>query len=144
MKKETSRIEKDIEKIAGKFEDIIHLSRHRLTLGQKASDSLTKLVGSWTFIFIVILFLIFWIFLNGYLWFKILEGNPFDPFPFIILNLILSSLAALQAPIILMSQNRATQRDRIRMEYDYKVDKKAEKEIREIKEQINRIERKLR
>jgi len=122
---------------------LIYPYKHKLTFGQKTADSLTKWVGSWTFIFIIILFLIFWVFLNGYFWFKILEGKPFDPFPFIILNLILSSLAALQAPIILMAHNRAAQRDRIRMEYDYQVDKKAEKEVREIKQQLDRVEGKL-
>ncbi len=120
---------------------ITHPYKHRLSFGQKTADLLTKWVGSWSFIFIVILFLNFWIFLNSYL--KFLEGKPFDPFPFIILNLILSSLAALQAPIILMSQNRESQRDRIRTEYDYQTDKKAEKEIREIKQQLDKIEKKL-
>ncbi len=81
--------------------------------------------------------------MNGFFLIKSLSSSPWDPFPFILLNLILSTLAALQAPIILMSQNRQAQIDRIRMEYDYTVDKKAEKEIQEIKLQLNKIEKKL-
>lgn len=123
---------------------IIHPYKHKLTFGQKTADSLTKFVGSWTFIFIIILFLISWVFLNGYFLVEYLKGEPFDRFPFIILNLILSSLAALQAPIILMAHNRAAQIDRRRMEYDYQVDKKAEKEVREIKQQLDKVEKKLR
>jgi uncharacterized membrane protein len=67
-------------------------------------------------------------------------GRSWDPYPFILLNFILSTLAALQAPIILMSQNRQSQKDRLQAQYDYDVNKKAEKEIQEIKKQVNRIE----
>jgi len=67
-------------------------------------------------------------------------GRSWDPYPFILLNFILSTLAAIQAPIILMSQNRQSQKDRIRLQYDYDINKKAEKEIRDIKKQLNRIE----
>ena len=81
--------------------------------------------------------------LNTYYWFQYMQGDPFDPFPFILLNLILSCLAAIQAPIILMSQNRQGQKDRLKAEYDYQVNRKAEKEIRELKTQLDRIERKL-
>lgn len=122
---------------------LIHPYKHKLTLGQKTADLLTKWVGSWFFIIGLILFLIVWVILNAYFLLNYLQKS-FDPFPFILLNLILSCLAALQAPIILMAHNRTTQRDRIRMEYDYQVDKKAEKEIREIKQQLDKIERKLR
>jgi len=81
--------------------------------------------------------------INAYFLIEYKSGNPFDPYPFILLNLVLSCLAAIQAPIILMSQNRESQRDRIRAEYDYKVNRKAEKEVEEIKKQLNRIEKKL-
>jgi len=71
----------------------------------------------------------------------LLFGRSWDPYPFILLNFILSTLAAVQAPIILMSQNRTSQKDRARAEYDYAVNRKAEKEIREIKSQLNKIEK---
>jgi len=107
---------------------------------QKAADKLTAGVGSWAFILIFILVLILWIFLNtSWIIFK----ETWDPFPFILLNLVLSCIAAIQAPIILMSQNRANQKDRQRAEYDYAVNRKAEKEIEEIKAQLNRIEKKI-
>ena len=90
------------------------------------------------------IFFTIWVAVNAYFFVTYEIGKPFDPYPFILLNLILSTLAAIQAPVILMSQNRESQRDRIRGEYDYAVNKKAEKEIEEIKEQLIRIERKLR
>lgn len=115
------------------------------TLGQKASDLITKWAGSWTFIILFFVFLGLWIGTNGYfilktVWWK----EVVDPFPFILLNLALSCLAAIQAPIILMSQNRENQRDRTRAQYDYAVNRKAEKEIQELKKQLNRIEKRLR
>jgi uncharacterized membrane protein len=112
------------------------------TFGQKAADYLSRWAGSWTFILAFVFFLIAWMLINGYFWFRYsLQGNPFDPYPFILLNLVLSTLAALQAPVILMSQNRASQRDRIRAEYDYSVNRKAEREIRQIQEDIEKIKR---
>jgi len=112
---------------------------NKKTSGEKATDILTKYLGSWTFIIIIIFFLISWIILNGIL----LYENAWDKKPFIMLNLILSCLAALQAPIILMSQNRQAQKDRTRTEYDYAVDRKAEHEIEEIKKQLDKIEEKI-
>ena len=101
-------------------------------LDQKAADALPKWAGSWTFILFFFAFLIVWMSANLYAWF-----NQWDPYPFILLNLILSMLAAIQAPIILMSQNRANQRDRLRAEHDYQVNRKAEKEIQEMKKVLN-------
>lgn len=106
------------------------------TFGQKASDLLTKGVGSWIFIILLLVFIGAWIYLNITAYIR-----QWDPWPFIILNLVLSCLAAIQAPIILMSQNRSAERDRQRAEYDYTVNRKAEREIREIQKQLNRIER---
>ena len=103
------------------------------TIGQKAADFITKWAGSWTFIISFFVFIGIWISTNGYYIIKYTQGEPFDPFPFILLNLSLSCLAAIQAPVILMSQNRQSQKDRIKAEYDYRVNKKAEREIREIK-----------
>jgi uncharacterized membrane protein len=110
------------------------------TFGQKAADKLTKVAGSWGFILGFIAVMTVWIAANGS-W--ILFGERWDPYPFILLNLALSCLAAIQAPIILMSQNREAQKDRQRAEYDYAVNRKAEKEIQQIKEVVERIEKKL-
>jgi uncharacterized membrane protein len=108
------------------------------TFGQRAADRLTRLAGSWGFIISFMFVLILWIFTNVYAW-----VNSWDPYPFILLNLLLSCIAAIQAPIILMSQNRANQKDRLRAEYDYTVNRKAEKEIQQIQKQLERIEQKI-
>jgi len=108
------------------------------TSGQKAADRLTKIAGSWAFIIAFLIFLVIWMFVNAYAWI-----NHWDPYPFILLNLVLSCLAAIQAPVILMSQNRSSQKDRIRADYDYSVNRKAEKEIQDILKQLTRIERKF-
>ena len=116
-----------------------HLNhRNKLTFGQKSADILTKWVGSWAFIITIIIFISGWILLNITAYF-----GGWDPWPFILLNLCLSTLAAIHAPIILMSQNRSNQRDRLRAGYDYKVNRKAEREIELIKNQLDRIERKI-
>ncbi len=101
------------------------------TFGQMASDKLTAGAGSWAFIILFLVFLFVWMLVNTSF---LIFGQAWDAKPFIMLNLILSCLAAIQAPIILMSQNRQTQRDRIKAEYDYRINKKAEKEIREIRD----------
>jgi uncharacterized membrane protein len=108
------------------------------TLGQKAADGLAKGAGSWTFITGFAIFLIIWMAANVYMWI-----GEWDPYPFILLNLVLSCLAAIQAPIILMSQNRQSQKDRAKIEYDYSVNRKAEREISEVKQMILRLERRL-
>lgn len=108
------------------------------TTGQRAADRLAKIAGSWHFIILFLVFLLTWMSFNIYAWI-----DNWDPYPFILLNLVLSCIAAIQAPIILMSQNREAERDRLRAEYDYAVNRKAEREVREIKEQLKRIESKL-
>jgi uncharacterized membrane protein len=109
----------------------------KMTLGQKAADKLTAIVGSWGFIaFLVTLFLT-WVIVNAVLLIEY-ESGPFDPYPFVFLNLVLGSLAVIQAPIILMSQNRQAQKERIKTEYDYQTNKRAEQEIREIKEMLQK------
>ena len=112
--------------------------KRKLTLGQRTADALAVWAGSWIFIIGFFIFLSLWMATNIYAWI-----NTWDPYPFILLNLVLSCLAAIQAPVILMSQNRANQRDRMRAEYDYGVNRKAEKEIQEMILQLNRIEDKL-
>jgi len=125
------------EKIKPKEEFVEKLNRPNFrlakTFGQKAADWITKWAGSWTFILSFFIFLTIWIILNFYFLIEYKIGKPWDPYPFILLNLVLSCLAAIQAPVILMSQNRTSQRDRLKAEFDYRINKKAEKEIREIK-----------
>ncbi len=111
------------------------------TFGQRASDNLTKWAGSWVFILGFLTLLTFWIIANTYFIMQYNLGKVFDPYPFILLNLVLSCLAAIQAPIILMSQNRQGQKDRFRAQVDYGINKKAEEEIRSIKIQLNKIEK---
>ena len=107
----------------------------KLTFGQKIADHIATFGGSWTFIIIFFSFLLTWIALN--IW--VLFFKPFDPYPFILLNLILSCLAAIQAPIIMMSQNRQEHKDRIRSEHDYKINLKAELEIKILNEKVDHL-----
>ena len=109
-----------------------------LTFGERLSDRIASFGGSWTFIMIFGVVLFVWIVINTI----VLATRAFDPYPFILMNLILSCLAALQAPIIMMSQNRAEARDRARAENDYKVNLKAELEIRHLHEKIDHLLRK--
>lgn len=133
-----------VRKIAKPFQkETSPIEKRKLTIGERTADGLTKWAGSWTFILIFLFFMFFWMTLNTYFWFKMQTLEPFDPYPFILLNLVLSCLAAIQAPIILMSQNRQSQMDRQRLEYDYYVNRKSEREIRVMKKQLDRIERKL-
>lgn len=106
-----------------------------LTFGQRLADKVAAFGGSWTFIITFFSFILIWMLIN--IWF--LATKPFDPFPFILLNLILSCLAAIQAPIIMMSQNRQEQKDRQRGEHDYKINLKAELEIQLLSEKIDHL-----
>ena len=93
----------------------------KITFGQRASDKLAEFAGSWFFIIAFTLFLIIWVLINAYF-----LKNPFDPYPFIMLNLVLSCVAAIQAPLIMMSQKRQEQKDRERAEDDFKINLKCE------------------
>lgn len=93
----------------------------QITFGQRAADILARFAGSWAFVISFALFLTCWIIAN-----LLLLKQPFDPYPFILLNLILSCLSALQAPLIMMSQNRQEEKDRKRSEGDYKINLKSE------------------
>lgn len=93
----------------------------RITFGQRASDKLAEFAGSWFFIIAFTLFLLIWVLINVYF-----LKNPFDPYPFIMLNLVLSCVAAVQAPLIMMSQKRQEQKDRERAEDDFKINLKCE------------------
>jgi uncharacterized membrane protein len=107
----------------------------KLTFGERLSDQIASFGGSWRFIILFGVVLVLWIVLNA----ALLLNRGFDPYPFILLNLILSCLAAMQAPIIMMSQNRAELRDRLRSENDYKINLKAELEIRHLHEKIDHL-----
>jgi uncharacterized membrane protein len=107
----------------------------KLTFGERLSDHIAEFGGSWRFIILFGAVLFGWIILNAIF----LLNRGFDPYPFILLNLVLSCLAAIQAPVIMMSQNRAEARDRLRGENDYKVNLKAELEIRHLHEKIDHL-----
>jgi uncharacterized membrane protein len=106
-----------------------------LTMGERIADRVASFGGSWTFIIFFFLFIVVWMIVNV----LFLSAGPFDPYPFILLNLILSCLAAIQAPIIMMSQNRQEQKDRQRGEHDYKINLKAELEIQLLSEKIDHL-----
>lgn len=106
-----------------------------LTLGQRLADQITNLGGSWTFLSIFVVVILGWLIINS----VILIARPFDPYPYIFLNLVLSALAAIQAPVILMSQNRQEARDRMRAVRDYQVNLKAELEIRQLHQKIDHM-----
>jgi uncharacterized membrane protein len=107
----------------------------KLTFGQKLSDNIAKFGGSWRFIIYFMSFLILWMIINVIF----LTARAFDPYPFILLNLILSCIAAIQAPVIMMSQNRQEEKDRMRSLHDYQVNLKAEVEIRLLHDKIDHL-----
>lgn len=107
------------------------------TLGQRLADRIARFGGSWTFILAFLGFLCFWAFLNSQILGPI--HAEFDPYPYIFLNLFLSMLAALQAPVIMMSQNRQSMRDRLTASHDYQVNLKAELEIRELHDKFDAL-----
>ena len=113
------------------------LFHQELTIGQRAADAIANVGGSWVFIISFFVFLLAWIFINSW----IIVQRPFDPYPYILLNLTLSCLAAIQAPIILMAQNRQAERDRIDASYDHQVNRKAEREIQKIQHDLDKITR---
>ena len=104
----------------------------KYTLGQRAADKIAKFAGSWAFIFSFTGILLLWMVVN-----VLLAAKAFDPYPFILLNLVLSCVAAVQAPLIMMSQNRQEEKDRRRAENDYKVNLKTEIMIEDLYDKIN-------
>ena len=127
-----------MKKVDDKDKFLNRIVRGERSFGQKAADGIAKWAGSWTFIISFLVLLGAWMAVNVYGWI-----NTWDPYPFILLNLVLSCIAALQAPVILMSQNRQSQKDRMKAEYDYKVNRKSEKGIQEILKRLGKIERKM-
>ncbi len=114
--------------------------KQKLSYGQRASDKIAAFGGSWAFILSFIAFIIVWMIINTII---LTSNKAFDPFPFILLNLTLSCLAALQAPIILMAQNRQAQRDRAEAHYDFMVNQKAEREIQDVQHDLEEIKEML-
>lgn len=110
----------------------------QLTFGQRLADNVAKFGGSWTFISIFGVTLLAWVTLNS----AILAKNAFDPYPYILLNLFLSMLASIQAPIIMMSQNRQAMKDRLDASHDYEVNLKAEMEIENLHQKLDELREK--
>ena len=115
--------------------NLLHPPNEKLTKGQEISDKVAKFGGSWKFIIFFGVVLTLWIIFNS----LAIGVYKFDPFPFILMNLILSCIAALQAPIIMMSQNRQEEKDRIQNENDYLINLKAELEIRSLNKKIDML-----
>jgi uncharacterized membrane protein len=115
------------------LDNLAHPPKEIITKGQKISDKVARFGGSWAFIISFFIILVFWIFFN----IAAPLQDIFDPYPFILMNLVLSSIAALQAPIIMMSQNRQEEKDRIRNENDYIINLKSELEIRSLHEKMD-------
>ena len=107
-----------------------------ITIGDKIADKVSAVVGSWTFIIIFVCILIGWMVLNGII---LKKGSEVDPYPFILLNLILSCVAAIQAPIIMMSQNRQAKKDSKRHQNDYKIDLKSELILEELHKKMDLV-----
>lgn len=128
-------VQKSIEDENLIVENLLHPPIETMTVGQKVSDKVARFGGSWSFIITFMVILIVWIAFNA----TLPKADQFDPFPFILMNLILSCIAALQAPIIMMSQNRQEDKDRGRAEHDYKINLKAELEIKLLSEKIDHL-----
>jgi uncharacterized membrane protein len=135
------------KRVAQHFGERLPISRNtnrefenKLTFGQQLADKVATFGGSWTFIIIFGAILLSWVLLNTFLLAR--RGGSFDPYPYILLNLFLSMLAAVQAPIILMSQNRQSVKDRLDSAHDYEVNLKAELEILSLHEKIDELREK--
>lgn len=118
--------------------NVNRIATESLTRGQRVADGFASVVGSWTFIIVQSIVLVVWIAVNVIAWIQ-----HWDPYPFILLNLFLSMLAAIQAPVIMMSQNRQDAKDRVRSELDYRVNLKAEVEITDLLNRVTSIEQRL-
>ena len=134
-------LDESTKKVARHMSGQKHIARNisvefdAMTPGQRAADAVASFGGSWTFIFIFAAILIAWVVLNSVILAK--QGSAFDPYPYILLNLFLSMLASIQAPVILMSQNRQAQKDRMNAEHDYEINLKAELEIMLLHEKVD-------
>ena len=115
--------------------DVYKEEKNQLTFGEKMADKLSEIAGSWTFIIIFSIFLITWVVINT----VVLKDKQIDPYPFILLNLVLSCLSAIQAPIIMMSQNRASKKDSMRNQNDYKIDLKSELILEDLHNKVEKL-----
>lgn len=147
FRKEYEQLGEREKKVAHHLAERIHIARNvtkefseQLTFGQRLADRVAAFGGSWTFILLFGVVLVVWVLLNSFV--LISYREPFDPYPYILLNLVLSMLAAIQAPIILMSQNRQAYKDRLSAEHDYEVNLKAELEIMALHEKIDTLREK--
>lgn len=150
-RQETARklLQIEIEKLPPKEQEIVerfisrrHISRdvisefnEQLSFGERVADRVAAFGGSWTFIIIFLAFLVAWMIFNTF----VLMQRAYDPYPYILLNLLLSCIAALQAPVIMMSQNRMAAKDREQATHDYEVNIKAELEILQLHEQLTEL-----
>lgn len=116
--------------------DIDKKSDSKISLGDKVADKVSEVVGSWRFIIIFVSFLVCWAILNVWI---LSSDNAIDPYPFILLNLLLSCISAIQAPIIMMSQNRQAKKDTKRHQNDYRIDLKSELLLEELHKKIDKI-----
>lgn len=130
------------KKVARHIAERKHISRNTsqeydntITFGQRTADAVARFGGSWAFIILFGVTLVCWVILNSYI--LVNYNKAFDPYPYILLNLFLSMLASIQAPIILMSQNRQAEKDRLNAEHDYEVNLKAELEIMLLHEKVD-------
>lgn len=119
-------------------EDRAESYRQNASIGDRVADAIARVGGSWSFIIGFLIFLAIWTLANAW----VLGRDTFDPYPFVFLNLVLSMIAALQAPVIMMSQNRQTERDRLEAKHDYEVNLKAEIEIMALHEKIDLLRQK--
>jgi uncharacterized membrane protein len=116
-------------------ENIAEEYAEKMTIGEKLADMIAEFGGSWKFIILFITIILVWMLVNTFF----IYFNVFDPYPFILLNLFLSCLAAMQAPVIMMSQNRQSAKDRLKMESDYQINLKSELQIRHINARLNHL-----
>lgn len=136
---ELTSLEREVVEALSKHEtlakDVEAEFERKRTLGEIAADRIASFGGSWVFLGVFAIFLALWIVVNV----AAVQAKPFDPYPFILLNLLLSMLAAIQAPVIMMSQNRQEAKDRLRAMHDYRVNLKAELEIRQLHEKVDHL-----
>jgi uncharacterized membrane protein len=134
-----SGVEEEVAKKAGMHltiaRDIDAQFQASTTFGQRAADTVARVGGSWAFVLSFLFLLVVWMAINTFA----LRSGAFDPYPYILLNLVLSCLAALQAPIIMMSQNRSSERDRVESTHDYETDLKAEIEIASLHDKVDHL-----
>ncbi|MEY4935126.1 MAG: hypothetical protein RIS64_1485 [Bacteroidota bacterium] len=133
LKKLQTIVNQAIAEESSILENLLHPPAETLTRGQSISDKVAQFGGSWKFIILFGIILFIWILYNS----LVRKNQQFDPYPFILMNLILSCIAALQAPIIMMSQNRQEEKDRKRGENDYLINLKAELEIRSLHQKVD-------